>query len=431
MLWLLFLLTAAVALRVHDSSDNVCLRWKYNSFPRRPDYLLLPVNHKGKVLHILDYMDSPPSLELITGLTRELISHIHLGKALDCSWNGPVFSRWVASLISRDSGVTDVCHLIHEFGQMLDLGVVWQAQMPHWDASLRSCSTLADISDMLLVIENAIPVHLFIDYVFWESYVSEWLKTIEMFRLSELSTVRNTILKAFELPEEEFWSTTGHRVLSVDDAQAALEVSAFTQYGELMPVAVHRILDGNHLNADEANAVYDLGMGLGKAIMQAYLTHSGCPRFVGVELSSERYSLAAAALGRLTLAINATTLFNTTSGVMIEDSSGRTLELRKGNLFDQYDALDADVVILETSFYENMLKQVADFLLGLKNNSRVIFVEDMRKLLLTRQFSMIPVSLFKKNLHPTTWSPPSLRGSKFNFWVRNLQPATNLELSIQ
>ena len=42
-------------------------------------------------------------------------------------------------------------------------------------------------------------------------------------------------------------------------------------YGEVLPAGVSRMLDARHLDASKADTLYDLGSGLGKLVMQAFL----------------------------------------------------------------------------------------------------------------------------------------------------------------
>lgn len=60
-------------------------------------------------------------------------------------------------------------------------------------------------------------------------------------------------------------------------------------YGELLPRGVNKALGSKHLNAASARTLFDLGMGIGKVVIQAFLQYRNLEFVYGVELSAGRY----------------------------------------------------------------------------------------------------------------------------------------------
>ena len=60
-------------------------------------------------------------------------------------------------------------------------------------------------------------------------------------------------------------------------------------YGELLPRGVNKAFGSNHLNTARARTLFDLGMGTGKVVIQAFLQHRNLEFVYGVELSKGRF----------------------------------------------------------------------------------------------------------------------------------------------
>ncbi len=56
-------------------------------------------------------------------------------------------------------------------------------------------------------------------------------------------------------------------------------------YGEVLPSGVTKLLDSIHLDASRAHVLYDLGCGIGKLAVQAWLQWPHLTKVVGVEVS--------------------------------------------------------------------------------------------------------------------------------------------------
>ncbi len=60
-----------------------------------------------------------------------------------------------------------------------------------------------------------------------------------------------------------------------------------------------RILDMRHMRAAKASVLFDLGMGLGKLLLQSFFQYPNIRYVCGVELALSRYRLAEKALLKL------------------------------------------------------------------------------------------------------------------------------------
>jgi methylase of polypeptide subunit release factors len=60
-------------------------------------------------------------------------------------------------------------------------------------------------------------------------------------------------------------------------------------YGELLPRGANKALSSQHLNAATARTLFDMGMGTGKIVIQAFLQFRNLELVYGVELSAGRY----------------------------------------------------------------------------------------------------------------------------------------------
>ena len=96
--------------------------------------------------------------------------------------------------------------------------------------------------------------------------------------------------------------TKGHLSLTEDDRETAKSTRCSLLYGELLPRGVNKVrrprmdlvllmqaLSSDHLNALSAKVLFDLGMGTGKVVIQAFLQFRNLQYVYGVELSVGRY----------------------------------------------------------------------------------------------------------------------------------------------
>eukprot|EP01083_Nonionella_stella_P002615 7490_1 len=76
------------------------------------------------------------------------------------------------------------------------------------------------------------------------------------------------------------------------EAELAMEESANLSWGEILPDALLRILDDQHLEASRADIILELGMGAAKAALAVFMSFPSVRRVIGAELSPCRYALA-------------------------------------------------------------------------------------------------------------------------------------------
>lgn len=113
--------------------------------------------------------------------------------------------------------------------------------------------------------------------------------------------IRQLLQHLYELEDEEEigLDIRGHRIVSETDTHQAKSAGCSLLFGEVLPSGVTKALDAQHLNAAAATSFYDLGMGLGKLAMQAFLAFPSLQKVVGVELARPRAQEAVAALQKL------------------------------------------------------------------------------------------------------------------------------------
>jgi len=83
--------------------------------------------------------------------------------------------------------------------------------------------------------------------------------------------------------------TMGHICLTRNDKATAVDKKGSLLYGELLPRGVNKALGTHRLHAARATSLFDLGMGTGKILIQAFLQYKNLTYVHGVELSEARY----------------------------------------------------------------------------------------------------------------------------------------------
>ena len=269
----------------------------------------------------------------------------------------------------------------------------------------------------------------------------------------QTARIAETIRRLYGLSsEEKGHKLIGHACVTPDDQSLAVEHKCDLLYGEVLPEGVSRMFDTEHLDLNSARTVYDLGSGLGKLAMQAYLQYSHLDWVCGVELARSRSSKGFEALRklsklRLTSGGTAAGLEATvTSGIVEEGKDGlsvkltetiqssvssyskclgrtkknkrhRYFELRCADLFSVHDAWQADVVICETKFPEEKYRDLAVYMSQMKASVRVLTYEDLDVVYAYCHLAN-PFVRFDNNHSNdrfyTTWAPNY--GYRFHLW---------------
>jgi hypothetical protein len=267
--------------------------------------------------------------------------------------------------------------------------------------------------------------------------------------------------------------TIGHTSLKEEDKIKAIEKKCDLLYGEILPEGVTKIFDSQHLDINNANLVIDLGMGLGKILIQTYLQYPHVKELIGVEISTGRYEKSVDALSNLSTRLCATLtkfpyerkhsmteiLFNSHDGanstvkidplllgIKKNHRPGTPILKRKkpknvympyyqsnkvnrgklqrhihfcnGNLFEfgiwRTKIGEADIILIETTFPSSCIPKLKRLLLLMKRNARLLTYLNL--------FDDNDVN-FRRLEHntandtiTTTWAPSS--GYRFHLWKR-------------
>jgi SAM-dependent methyltransferase len=153
----------------------------------------------------------------------------------------------------------------------------------------------------------------------------------------------------------------------------------------MMPRGAVKALSAPYLDAANATSFYDLGMGLGKFALQAFLSYPQLTKVVGVELSPTRYEVAATALR--SLAELNPTLFELreVGKTVVQLHHGRRLlEFRCQDLYECVDAVGpegGDIVICELVLPSESHDRFVGKVVGrIKHGGRLMMLMDMLKI---------------------------------------------------
>jgi hypothetical protein len=166
-------------------------------------------------------------------------------------------------------------------------------------------------------------------------------------------TVRSRECYEPELFGDEYYEAVADPgAVDAIDLAAAAECRASLVYGELATSAVVKLLSGRYCDAAQATTLYELGMGTGRLALQAFLTCPTLSTVVGVELSGERYRIAARAAAKAAARHGFTCTEEPARIEVVDERSAdpRRLVFVHGDLFDvPIDALrQAQIVLLLT-----------------------------------------------------------------------------------
>lgn len=130
------------------------------------------------------------------------------------------------------------------------------------------------------------------------SVPSNYLKSARD-QLDTASIIR-LIQRLYGFSAEEYGHRTfGHSCVSREELQLAASQRHDLLYGECLPIGATKLFDAEHLHARNATSLCDLGSGLGKLAIQAFLQFPNLSRVFGCELSSSRFSKSQQAVEQL------------------------------------------------------------------------------------------------------------------------------------
>mmetsp|Transcript_31399 Transcript_31399/g.69937 ORF Transcript_31399/g.69937 Transcript_31399/m.69937 type:complete len:955 (+) Transcript_31399:90-2954(+) len=251
--------------------------------------------------------------------------------------------------------------------------------------------------------------------------------------------------------------TKGHVCLTDADKVNAGCVKGSLLYGELLPRGANKALSPDRLDGASASVLFDLGMGTGKILVQAFLQFKNLRYIFGIELSAGRYKVAEEAVLKMVQLMGAdsyhvqvhpgrfiivTEVLRMRTPDLAEEGQGagegevkeqeegeyveRVLHLQCGNMFDVKNIASADVVMMETDIPADLHGKLHVLLSGMKDSSRILTYLDLRRIWdgtthSSQNFKQLEANRHQADRYPTSWSVQ--RGHHFYLWSKaNLPP---------
>lgn len=189
------------------------------------------------------------------------------------------------------------------------------------------------------------------------------------------------------------WGHAGDVKTIADESQAVARRASLL-FGEILPAGVTKVLDDDHLNARRATTLVDLGAGMGKLALQAFLEWPSLAIVYGIELCQSRHAEARTFLGDLAMtnpdAINLS--HDADDAVQLDlhlpssderkenegdgsDETWRTLRLEHGDMFAPAAvarATAADIVVCQTDVPAGRRPDLVALLAALRPGTRFL-----------------------------------------------------------
>lgn len=230
-------------------------------------------------------------------------------------------------------------------------------------------------------------------------------------------------VKATQTTQELFiGNVSASQHTTAEDHNEAFKAKSSLLYGELLPSAVSKMMGEERLAGRNAKKFCDLGMGLGKCAVQAFLAFPNLMTMIGIELAPSRAKIGFAAVRGLSAVFEK----NKVPSKLTEGAhycklrtEKRVLELRCQNLFESQEAFDADVVVLETAFPSESHSKLCTYMNSFKTGARVLTYENLEHvygaLSAPFGFKRLPINN-EWDRYFTSWSPRN--GHHFYLWVK-------------
>lgn len=251
--------------------------------------------------------------------------------------------------------------------------------------------------------------------------------------------------------------TKGHICLTDEDKSFANQGKCSLLYGELLPRGANKAMEFDRLNVGNAKTLFDLGMGTGKILIQAFLQFRNLRYVYGVELAEGRYRIAEDIVLRMVdllgpenyivrmesgkyiiiienhtsivgahkgnfdeLEISKVLLNNSESVLGISSGNERILHFQCGNMFEAVQNLHlADVVMMETDIPAELYYDLHLLLSQMKESARMLSYLDFRKVFQSPSalnFRQLDANRPVADRYPTSWSVQ--RGHHFYLWLK-------------
>lgn len=190
-------------------------------------------------------------------------------------------------------------------------------------------------------------------------------------------------------------------------------------------------LGPKRMNAQEASTLFDLGMGTGKVVIQAFLQFRNLDFVYGIELSNGRYNVAeSAAISMVEILGKELYRININPGKFVEITelreSGRNrrervLRMECNDMFslDASTMSRADIVMLETDIPNHLQESLSCLLTKMRDDAHALTYLDLRKVCVHGmfQFRQLESNKSLSDRFPTSWSVQ--RGHHFYIWTKD------------
>lgn len=245
--------------------------------------------------------------------------------------------------------------------------------------------------------------------------------------------------------------------LTHEDKSVASQGKCSFLYGELLPRGANKAMESERLSVCSATTLFDLGMGTGKILIQAFLQFRNLRYIYGVELAEGRFRLAEEIVLRMVdllgpenynvhiikgkhiivmenrqqSPISGTNDVNGNTAVSVDSdnkanvealiqSGYRVLHFQCGNMFDVAPNLHlADVVMMETDIPHDLYYDLHVLLSNMKDNARMLSYLDFRKVFQSPSalnLKQLDINKPVSDRYPTSWSVQ--RGHHFFLWIK-------------
>uniref|UniRef100_A0A7S1CCX5 DOT1 domain-containing protein n=1 Tax=Bicosoecida sp. CB-2014 TaxID=1486930 RepID=A0A7S1CCX5_9STRA len=242
-----------------------------------------------------------------------------------------------------------------------------------------------------------------------------------------LHTFIDMLFDAYGKPTEQVGYTDGHYCLTKEDRDEAARCGSSLLYGEILAVGITKLLDTEHLHAARAQVLFDLGMGVGKLVMQAFLQYPNLKLIRGVELAYSRFKLAEEALLRLvSLQSDRFEVEERTPGEYIRVHTvgrrkRRALELRRGDMWAVRDVSSCDIIVMHTELTPPAFPKFRRLVRQMKRGGRFVTYQDLSKHwpYSPPPFRQLEANVDESDQFATSWS--ALKGHHLYCWEKTAE----------
>lgn len=237
----------------------------------------------------------------------------------------------------------------------------------------------------------------------------------------------DTLFDAYGKPTEQVGYTDGHYCLTKEDREEAGRSGSSLLYGEILAAGITKLLDADHLNAAKAQVLCDLGMGVGKLVMQAFLAYPNLKLIRGIELARSRFRIAEDALLRLVaLQPDKFEVEERVPGDLLRvRATGkrrrRALELLRGDMWHVRDTSTIDIVVMHTELTESAYANFRKLVTQMRRGSRFVTYQDLSKHWPggNPPFRQLEANVDEADQFATSWS--AVKGHHLYCWEKTFE----------